>query len=423
MSNIDKIKINAKIRDMKTGSVEIRCSCRPLVDFFDYYFSRKKCYEKEIPNNLIFNTREIKEQLLKGLVDSDGSRKQTQEGKIRNRKSCSYTTTSIMLKNNLCLLLRSLDIPYTVSTREPRLGGVIDGRQIVGKRFSYQILWSDNAFNQNNIGRKGKVKNTKINCIEKQVLDIVKVEYKGYVYDLEMSGHPSFVAVGVLVHNSATLFRDQRDDILIDACFGKVISDINASLLIKKGYLVKPMIRFYSISNKRGTLKANYNNIYKEAIVENAERNKVISTAAQAFEREGRKILILCKQIAHGKILEKLIPGSIFLHGEHSGKKRKLHLDRMREGGEGITIASTIFDEGVDCRPLDTLILAGSGKSSTRALQRIGRVIRPYTYPDGRVKDRAVILDFMDRCKYMEGHSKKRLKMYKSEPEFDVEVY
>ena len=39
-------------------------------------------------------------------------------------------------------------------------------------------------------------------------------------------------------------------------------------------------------------------------------------------------------------------------------------------------IASKIFDQGVDIPNLDALVLAGSGKSSGRALQRIGRVIR-----------------------------------------------
>ena len=140
------------------------------------------------------------------------------------------------------------------------------------------------------------------------------------------------------------------------------------------------------------------------------------------MSNDGRSVLILCKQIAHGKILEKLIPGSKFLHGTHSAKKRKAHLDLMRSGDASVTIASTIFDEGVDCKPLDGLILAGSGKSSTRALQRIGRVLRPYTYPNGRVKSQAMVVDFMDECKYMRDHSKRRLQIYKTEPEFDVEM-
>ena len=80
-----------------------------------------------------------------------------------------------------------------------------------------------------------------------------------------------------------------------------------------------------------------------------------------------------------------------------------------------MTLASTIFDEGIDCRPLDTLILAGSGISQTRALQRVGRTLRPY---DG--KEEATVIDFEDNCKYMLKHSRKRRKMYETESRFDI---
>lgn len=80
-----------------------------------------------------------------------------------------------------------------------------------------------------------------------------------------------------------------------------------------------------------------------------------------------------------------------------------------------ITIASSIFDEGIDVKPLDALILAGGGKSQTRALQRIGRVIRPFDS-----KKDAVVVDFFDDMKYMRNHSKKRIKMYGTEKRFNI---
>jgi superfamily II DNA or RNA helicase len=216
---------------------------------------------------------------------------------------------------------------------------------------------------------------------------------------------------------SATPWRDQGDDILIDACFGKCIVDISASFLIKRGYLMKPTICFSRINNMRGMGKTSYANVYKQAIVENEARNAEIVTMARRFYESDRKILILVKQIAHGKLLEKLIPDSIFMHGSTGKKKRQKHLDIMRQGLPQITIASVIFDEGIDCKPLDTLILAGGGKSPTRALQRIGRILRPY--PD---KKTAIAIDFMDNCKYMQAHSAKRADIYETEEEFIIEM-
>lgn len=217
---------------------------------------------------------------------------------------------------------------------------------------------------------------------------------------------------------SATPFRDLNDDILIEGCFGKVIADVPASLLIKRKYLVKPIINFIYMDNMKGQKYTSYPNVYKRAIVENDLRNDTISQIAIELLKQGRKILILCKHIAHGKDLEKRIPNSVFLHGAHSSKKRKKHLEQMRKGEASVTISSVIFDEGIDCKPLDTLILAGSGKSSTRALQRIGRVIRPYPG-----KTEAIVIDFIDNCRYLKAHSLKREKMYMTEPEFVVQRY
>ena len=412
---IDKISINPKVRKMEGKSYEVRCACLPLARFVNYHFKNKKCCDKFIPESILFAGKNTRLSFLQGLIDSDDSCKKTREDIDRDRSPISFTTTSKDLMFGICSLLRSLNVSYTISERTARLGGVIKGGQICGKRVSYQILWSGNALKDKNNGKYGNVKRTEINCIEKKVLAIDEITYGGYVYDLEMEGHPSFVANGVLVHNSATPWRDKGDDILIDGCFGKCIADISASFLIKKGYLVKPTIHFSKVSNMRGLGRSSYPNVYRQAIVENELRNNMIVTMAIRFRDEGRKVLILVKQIAHGKILEKLIPDSIFLHGSTGKKKRQKHLDLMREAAPRVTIASVIFDEGIDCRPLDTLILAGGGKSPTRALQRIGRILRPYDH-----KRNAIAVDFLDNCKYMQSHSKRREAIYKTEKEFNI---
>lgn len=223
---------------------------------------------------------------------------------------------------------------------------------------------------------------------------------------------------------SATPLRDEGDDILIDSCFGKQICNITASFLIEhpKKYLVRPTI--YLLPFNRGMPKEDlftYSEYYKHVIVENQERNEYIAKIAKKFRDSGRIVLILCQQIAHGETLESLIGDSIFLYGKHSGKQRKEHLDKMRNREASITVSNVIFDEGIDVRALDTLILAGGGKSKTRALQRVGRVLRPYVSPSGNVKTEAVVVDVQDNCKYMRAHAKKREKMYRTEPSFIIE--
>jgi superfamily II DNA or RNA helicase len=218
---------------------------------------------------------------------------------------------------------------------------------------------------------------------------------------------------------SATPWRDKGDDLLIDSCFGKPVCDINASYLIDKGYLIKPTIYFVPITNMDGLEFDSYHDAYQEGIVANEYRNNAIAKIAKKLVDDGRTVLVLVKNIEHGETLESIIDGSLFLNGSHSGKVRDEHLEKMRNHEAPVTIASTIFDEGIDVRPLDAVILAGGGKSQTRALQRVGRAIRPYSNESYTKKD-AVIVDFYDDMKWMRKHSRKRRRIYETEPLFEI---
>lgn len=84
--------------------------------------------------------------------------------------------------------------------------------------------------------------------------------------------------------------------------------------------------------------------------------------------------------------------------------------------GSGILMHNTsLADEGLDIPCLECLILAGSGKSIVKTIQRIGRVIRKY---EG--KKRAVVYDFIDSSPILHSHSLKRKRLYCAEPRFTV---
>jgi superfamily II DNA or RNA helicase len=56
-------------------------------------------------------------------------------------------------------------------------------------------------------------------------------------------------------------------------------------------------------------------------------------------------------------------------------------------------------------------------------LQRIGRVIRKYTYPDGRKKNDAYVYDLHDHLKYLSMHAAARKRIYRTEPQFDIREF
>lgn len=117
---------------------------------------------------------------------------------------------------------------------------------------------------------------------------------------------------------SATPWRDQGDDILIDGCFGKPVAEVSASELIKSNVLVKPSIYFIPLSSNMG---GSYQDVYKKCIVQNEQRNHIITSMAEQLYKANRKILILVRIIEHGKMLEKMIPNSVFISGETDKKK------------------------------------------------------------------------------------------------------
>jgi len=220
---------------------------------------------------------------------------------------------------------------------------------------------------------------------------------------------------------SASPWRDDGLDILIEACFGKKICDISATFLINQKYLIRPRITFNHFRQYLGKA-ANFQTHYTKFIVENEARNKFIAQRAQFHVERNRPTIILCKWARHAEILSELIPGSQVLTSSGkkklSPKKRKDQLNLMRERKLMMIIGTTLLDEGVDVPSAGAGILAGGGKSSTRALQRVGRFIRPDKIDPS--KDTAYIEEFFDHCRWLDHHAKTRRRIYETESAFQI---
>lgn len=219
---------------------------------------------------------------------------------------------------------------------------------------------------------------------------------------------------------SGTPFRDDGADLLLEAVCGKQIVEVTATELIKDGWLVPPSIHLISVPPYEKKLPENYPSIYKTFVVENDVRNDKIINAAKKLLEKGRKVLILVKNIRHGEILlSKFDENDViyFVKGDVDSDERNRIRQDFVNGDIDIIIASVVYDQGINLPNLDALILAGSGKSSARALQRIGRVIRP-----AEGKRDAIVIDFIDDAKYLMNHTTKRVEVYRSEPGFKIKL-
>lgn len=218
---------------------------------------------------------------------------------------------------------------------------------------------------------------------------------------------------------SASPWRDDNADIVLEAVFGSVDVEINASELINRGYLVRPIIRFINPKPVIYDSDTNYQQIYRDYIVENSNRNSKGIYHANRMMENDMPTLILVRYIDHGELIHeafsnigKYVP---FLSGSDSSEKRNEVIQEMRDGKIKGMIATSIADEGLDMKPLSGLVLLGGGKSSVKALQRVGRVLRPF-----KDKDHAEVIDFMDKAKYLNDHSYERMRMYQTEEEWII---
>lgn len=217
---------------------------------------------------------------------------------------------------------------------------------------------------------------------------------------------------------SASPWREDNSDILITGLLGERIIDISASELIDKGYLVRPTIKFITVPKFPEKIPKNYHTIYKTYIINNSVRNNLILQGTTKLVEQNYLPLILFNNIAHGEILYEMISKYIpctLLSGKDSIEKRLQAKIDLENGIIKCIIASRVADIGYDLKILSALILAGGGKSSVRALQRIGRVIR-----NSPGKTKSAVIDFIDQEKYLIDHSKARRKIYASEPGFNL---
>lgn len=219
---------------------------------------------------------------------------------------------------------------------------------------------------------------------------------------------------------SASPWREDNADLLLDAHTGARCVDISASELIKRGHLAKPTIYLYTFDHGRPNAFG-YPHMYEQQVVNNTFRNKIVVQTVLKAMAAKKTSLVAVTRIEHGKMLEAMlkqcVPGKIkFASGQIGSEERKQILKDLNDRKLDVVISTTVFGEGIDCPSLDVLINAKANKSSIDSLQLVGRALRKTPS-----KSKATIVDiYDDHCKYLGKHSKDRLKIYKTEPEFLV---
>lgn len=215
---------------------------------------------------------------------------------------------------------------------------------------------------------------------------------------------------------SATPFRDENDDLMIEAALGTKIVNIGIPWLVQNKYLAEPTIYFIKFKHKRAPAGLTYKELYANEIVENEERNKLIVKLAYKYYKAGKKVMIAVTYIKHGNILEQMLRTLVgddvrFVSGQINSTDRKGLPEEFEAGTFKIAIATTCWGEGLNLPSVDVLINAKGGESKVATLQIAGRALRITA-----TKTKALVLDVLDTgCRFFQKHAKSRIEALQSE--------
>ncbi len=219
---------------------------------------------------------------------------------------------------------------------------------------------------------------------------------------------------------SATPYRDDDADAMIEAAMGRKIVDISASDLIRRGYLSKPTIYLLNIAHQKQPKALKYAALYEKEVVFNNFRNQQAIKIALTAVQKGKKVLIAVTRIIHGRMLydelEKALGDKVVFAKGDTGETNLQTLKDLDSGKISCVVATTVYGEGIDVPSLDCLISLKAQDSQVDAFQLIGRALRK-----APGKGKVIVVDFYDfGCRWLTPHAKNRLKIYNTEPEYEI---
>lgn len=224
----------------------------------------------------------------------------------------------------------------------------------------------------------------------------------------------------VRVAMSATPFKfgetDKVQKYYVKGFFGPVLKTtttdngiLTTQELQNRNILSKSKCIFYEINDPKDIKYDVYIDAVTRGIAENYSFHKLVKKLVDSLK--GRT-LVLVDRIAHGDMLNNLIPNSIWVQGKDNIKTRKEAIEILKKSQEDIVVLATqqIFNTGVSffCH---NLINAAGGQADHMIVQRMGRGLR--TAGDKEILN---YFDFIFKTnKYLEKHSEKRIKILKKE--------
>lgn len=221
--------------------------------------------------------------------------------------------------------------------------------------------------------------------------------------------------VGRIYGLTATDYRSDGKDIMINAGCGNVLIKRDIKWGIENGFLAKPKFVVREVPTLGTDFKNNKLKAYKEHVLNDTVMKQQILHDIQSEIAKGKSVLCLVNEVSHGEELSKQT-GLPFAQGKDS--KSQQYVGELNDGTiKGLIGTGGRIGEGTDTKNVDVLILANFVASKGPVIQAVGRGLRIHGN-----NDECLILDYIPKGSTMlTRHANNRMKFYKEITD-DVDV-
>lgn len=289
----------------------------------------------------------------------------------------------------------------------------------IAKQF-YSELCS--AFGEDQVGFYGggkkKIKNITVGIAASVIkaTDIFKKEELGLIIfdEVHHIAASTFFDISIALGDvgrvyglTATDYRSDGKDIMINAGCGKILIRRDIKWGISNGFLAKPKFIVKNIVSAGVDFKHDKLKCYKEHVLNNQITKQQILDDIQFYISQGKSVLCLVGEVAHGEELSKQL-GIPFAQGVD--KASQSYVDQLNAGTiTGLIGTGGKIGEGCDTKNVDVLIMAQFVASKGPVIQAVGRALRKQG-----LKTDAIIVDYiLLGSSMLTRHAKGRIEWYK----------
>jgi superfamily II DNA or RNA helicase len=186
---------------------------------------------------------------------------------------------------------------------------------------------------------------------------------------------------------SGSFPTEELEDLQLEELMGPIVAETRNAELIDAGISARPSVELHRFNSTARLVPfpdawwawaclddaAQRRFVFEHCIVYNEERHRFIAGLVQP----GVRTVVIVNRVSHGRQLQQVIPGSVFLDGSAGNNERDAALSLFESGRVAVLITTKILDRGSNRlgTAADMIFASGEG-SRTQTLQRIGRGLR-----------------------------------------------